>query len=93
MRLIISTFFIFMMGFSVTKAQQNSTQKKVSNSLPADNKAVLDSLARDKKNGTIYTKVNKDGIIEITQKEFDKIPAERQEVMRKDPNYKIIDNK
>lgn len=93
MRLIISTFFIFMMGFSVAKAQQNNTQNQASNIGPVVNQAEQDSLARDKNNGTIYTKVNKDGVIEITKKEFDKIPADRQEILKKDKNFKIVEDK
>jgi hypothetical protein len=93
MKLIISTIFSFILGLSAVKAQQNNTQtSKKSIEVPAISKAEQDSLDRDKKNGTIYTKVNKDGIIEITKKEFDKIPVERQEVLRKDKNYKIIED-
>jgi hypothetical protein len=93
MKLIISTIFSFILGLSAVKAQQNNTlTSKKSIEVPAISKAEQDSLDRDKKNGTIYTKVNKDGIIEITKKEFDKIPVERQEVLRKDKNYKIIED-
>lgn len=93
MKLIISTIFSFILGLSAVKAQQNNTQtSNKSIEVPAISKAEQDSLDRDKKNGTIYTKVNKDGIIEITKKEFDKIPVERQEVLRKDKNYKIIED-
>ncbi len=82
------------MGLSAVNAQQNNAQTpQTTSQVPAPDKAEQDSIARDKVNGTIYTKVNKDGLIEITKKEFDKIPAERQEVLRKDKNYKIIEDK
>lgn len=94
MKSIISTFFTFTLGVTAVLAQQNSSQtQSKTTTVPAVNKAVQDSLARDKKNGTIYSTVNKDGVIEITKKEFDKIPAERQEILRKDKNYKIIEDK
>ena len=82
------------MGLSAVFAQQNASQPAVhSIAKPASNKAIQDSLQRDKQNGTIYTKVNKDGIIEITEKELAKLPADRQEALRKDKNYKIIEDK
>ncbi len=82
------------MGLSAVNAQQNNAQTpQTTSQVPAPDKAEQDSIARDKVNGTIYTKVNKDGLIEITKKEFDTIPAERQEVLRKDKNYKIIEDK
>ena len=94
MKLIISTIFSFILGLSAVNAQQNNAQTPAkNNTVPAINKAGQDSLAQDKKNGTVYSKVNQDGVIEITKKEFDKIPAERQEVLRKDKNYKIIEDK
>ncbi len=94
MKLIISTIFSFILGLSAVNAQQNNAQTpQKTNPVPAISKAEQDSLARDKKNGTIYSKVNKDGVVEMTKKEFDKIPAERQEVLRKDKNYKIIEDK
>ncbi len=94
MKLLMSTIFSFILGLSAVKAQQNNTQTlQKTSQVPALNKAEQDSLERDKKNGTIYSKVNKDGVIEISKKDFDKIPAERQEVIRKDKNYKIIESK
>lgn len=94
MKLIISTIFSFILGLSAVNAQQNNTQTpNKSIEVPAISKAEQDSLDRDKKNGTIYSKVNKDGVIEISKKEFDKIPADRQEILRKDKNYKIIEDK
>jgi hypothetical protein len=94
MKLIISTIFSFILGLSAVFAQQNNTQAQDKiTKVPALNKAEQDSLARDKKNGTIYSSVNKEGVIEISKKEFAKIPAERQEVLRKDKNYKIIEDK
>jgi hypothetical protein len=94
MKLIISTIFSFIFGLSAVNAQQNNAQTPQKTSqVPAPNKAEQDSLARDKKNGTIYSSVNKEGVIEISKKDFDKIPAERQEVLRKDKNYKIIESK
>lgn len=93
MKLIVGIFFIFSMGLSYANAQQSNSPKQAAIAIPALNKAEQDSLERDKKNGTIYSKVNKDGVIEITRKEFDKIPAERQAVLRNDKNYKIIEDK
>ncbi len=94
MKLIISTIFSLILGISAVNAQQNNTKTpQKTNPVPAVSKAEQDSIARDKVNGTIYSKVNKDGVIEITKKEFDKIPAERQEVLRKDKNYKITEDK
>ena len=94
MKLIISTIFSFILGLSAVNAQQNNAQTpQTTNPVPAVSKAEQDSLERDKKNGTIYSKVNKDGVVEMTKKEFAKIPAERQEVLRKDKNFKIIEDK
>jgi hypothetical protein len=94
MKLTIFTIFTFILGLSCVKAQQNNTQTpSKKNAVVAPSKAEQDSLERDKKNGTIYTKVNKDGVIEIFKKDFEKIPAERQEIIRKDKNYKIVESK
>jgi hypothetical protein len=94
MKFIISIIFSFILGIFGVHAQQNNTQPTQTNqTLPTLSKAEQDSLERDKKNGTVYTKVNKDGVIEISKKDFDKIPAERQEALRKDKNYKIIEDK
>jgi hypothetical protein len=94
MKLTIFTIFTFILGLSSVKAQQNNTQTpSKKNAVVAPSKAEQDSLERDKKNGTIYTKVNKDGVIEIFKKDFEKIPAERQEIIRKDKNYKIVESK
>ena len=94
MKLTIYTVFSFILGLSSVKAQQNNIQTpSKKNAVVAPSKAEQDSLERDKKNGTIYTKVNKDGVIEILKKDFEKIPAERQEIIRKDKNYKIVESK
>jgi hypothetical protein len=94
MKLILNSLLIFLLGFTMCSAQENSKSNNTSQKVtPSNHKAVQDSLEKDKKNGTIYSKVNKDGVIEITKKEFDKIPAERQEAIRKDKNYKIIEDK
>ena len=94
MKLTIYTVFSVILGLSSVKAQQNNTQNpSKKNAVVTPSKAELDSLERDKKNGTIYTKVNKDGVIEILKKDFEKIPAERQEIIRKDKNYKIVESK
>lgn len=94
MKLIVASFFMLTMGLSAVFAQQNTTQPASQiKAQTANNKAIEDSLQRDKQNGTIYTKVNKDGIIEITKKELAKLPADRQEALRKDKNYKIIEDK
>jgi hypothetical protein len=94
MKLTIFTIFTFILGLSSVKAQQNNTQTpSKKNAVVAPSKAEQDSLERDKKNVTIYTKVNKDGVIEIFKKDFEKIPAERQEIIRKDKNYKIVESK
>jgi hypothetical protein len=37
--------------------------------------------------------VDKDGVIEISRKEFDKIPPARQELIKNNKNYKIIEDK
>lgn len=92
MKLIVNTLFVFFTGLASVNAQQNNNQAPT-NQTPKVSKAVQDSLATDKKNGTIYSKVNKDGVIEITRKEFDKIPVERQDAILKDKNYKIIEEK
>lgn len=51
-----------------------------------------DSLKNETPNAVIKSNVNKDGIIEISKKEFDKIPPARQEMIRKDAHYKIIED-
>jgi len=95
MKIIISCFFVFFIGLAVGYAQQHSSPQPVGTNISAasNNKLLQDSLQNDKHNGTIYSKVNKDGIIEISKKEFDKIPAERQAVLQNDKNYKITEDK
>jgi hypothetical protein len=41
----------------------------------------------------IQSNVNKDGVIEISRKEFDKIPPARQELMKNNKNHKIVEDK
>lgn len=55
-------------------------------------KTATDTVYQKTPNAVIQTKVNNDGVIEITKKEFDKIPAERQELIKKDTHYKIIED-
>lgn len=94
MKLFLCTILSFILSLSAVRAQQVNTQTTPkANTVPALSKAEQDSIDRDKKNGTVYTKVNKDGVIEIKKKDFDKIPVERQEALRKDKNYKIIEDK
>ncbi len=51
----------------------------------------LDSIYFESANGVIRSNVNKDGVIEISKSDFQKIPADRQEALKKDKNYKIVE--
>lgn len=82
---IIFTGVVLLNNFAL--AQSNSAIE------PQDTTALMvDSVQTVNKNAVIQSTVNKDGVIEITRKEFDKIPPVRQELIKKDKNFKIIEN-
>lgn len=96
MRKITLAIGLFLCITEFCKAQNNENTNATSNKTEivpqvAAN-AINDSIAKDKINGTIYTKVAADGVIEITKSEFNKIAEDRKEGMKKDKNYRIIED-
>lgn len=93
MKGIVLLAFVIVVNLHFAQAQnQNNT--------PAGDSAVVNMQVPEIKsdsiknlpNAVIQTNVNKDGVIEITRKEFNKIPPVRQEMILKDKNYKIIED-
>jgi len=87
---------IGLVAFSVVEVYgQSQSVAPASTTVPHENQSTVtpaDS-AQKAPEPVIKSNVDKDGVIEISRKEFDKIPPARQELIKNNKNYKIIEDK
>jgi hypothetical protein len=86
-------FLVVLSAFQAHGQSQNSTP--ASNPVQPENQVTEIAADSTQKapQAVIQSNVNKDGVIEISRKEFDKIPPARQELMKNNKNYKIVEDK
>ncbi|HRG59880.1 MAG TPA: hypothetical protein PK323_13065 [Bacteroidia bacterium] len=93
MKGIVLLVFVIAVNFHFTQAQnQNNAHTNDSIVVNMQVPEIKSDSVKNIPNAVIQTNVNKDGVIEITRKEFNKIPPVRQEMILKDKNYKIIED-
>jgi hypothetical protein len=90
--IILIITVLFTHKYSSAQTQNSINQSDSTKTNIQNNEAEKIAAETKQPNAVIKTNVDKDGVIEITKKEFDKIPPVRQEMIKKDKNYKIIED-
>jgi high-affinity K+ transport system ATPase subunit B len=90
--IILILTVLFTHKYSSAQTQNSNNQSDSTKATILITEAEKTDVETKQPNAVIQTNVNKDGVIEITKKEFDKIPFERQEMIKKDKNYKVIED-
>jgi hypothetical protein len=90
--IILLGFLIILLSAPVWAQGNLNNQMIDSNAVKIAPAELITDSVNTNTNSVIKSNVNKDGVIEITRKEFDKIPLVRQEMIRNDKHYKIIED-